>query len=237
MTASDYGFIRFSDICEICSCNVIMKVANLSELRFYVEDGAGSTFFVCTIWGEKLSDGHTLTNNWFKWDLNLGTIAACGDCFRLLAVDVGGKFRYSNVMMYDSEPEDTCLVKYWCDEPEFGIDYDGNNYNQIRLPILLSDPTNKKEETIYVDSNGKRSVLYRELRRRYTLKSDFLPADIHDMISVMLAHDHVVIDEVEMDEDGTYEVDWENVDTSGDVDLAMGKTTMAEIFVRRNTIC
>lgn len=237
MTSSKYGFIQFHELFECCG--IALKVSTLNDLKFFVTDGNGISFYVATAYGEKLhNDPLILNSNWFEWTFDLSTVLACGDCFRLLAVDEIGKEWYSNTLMYDVNTEnDTVLVQYWCNEPAFGIEYDGNKFCVVRLPAILTEPNKKKEESIYEDANGKRTVLYRELRKRYKFQTDYLSEEIHDKISVMFAHDHVLINGKEVDEDGTYTVDWDNIDTSDCVDLAMGETTVVENFVSRNTNC
>ncbi len=237
MATADNGFIRFSDTLEGCECSPFIVIKSIGDLKFYVKGIVGSVIFVTTISGESLHlDGYQPSDEWFSWNYDLSTILACGDCFRL-RIDKDGSSQYSSIIVYDSNIENTILLKYSCEQPAFGIEYSDDKYSQVRIPAILDEANYNKEESIYTDSNGKRRVLFRDIRKKYQLKVDFLPEWVHDNIMLALSHDHVFIDGVEMDIDGDYSIDWENVDDSACDDLVMAECTMLENFIQRNSNC
>jgi hypothetical protein len=128
---------------------------SIGDLKFYIKGIVGSVIFVTTISGENLHlDGYQPSDEGFLGITTYQTILACGDCFRL-RIDKDGSSQYSNIIVYDSNIENTILLKYSCEQLLCGIEYSDDKYSQVRIPAILDEANYNKEESIYTDSKWK----------------------------------------------------------------------------------
>lgn len=234
MITGKYCFVQFTE--EIFGCDIPLPVRNLEDLGFFFDASITElTIDIVNVGGLTIKE-QIHTSNYFSSMFDLNAIIAPEDCFRLKLTDsVTGKVYFSNVFMFLPDCEYP-LLQYWCSKDEFGLHYEHARMSRIRLPLVLDNPSYVDDEEKYTDSNGRTKILYKETRKKYVLKTDYMPYSMHDKLKIALMHDLVMFDGVEFYEVGTYSLGEDIVDL-GCIDGVMGKTEVAENFVERNTNC
>lgn len=234
MITGKFCFVQFSE--DVTGCEVPLPVKNLSDVRFFFDESITDLNVDIVNVGGLMLREFVHSFNYFATGLDLSQIMAPEDCFRLKLTDkTAVKVYFSNVFMYLPDCEYP-LLQYSCSKSEFGFNYEENKMNWIRLPLLLTSPAYDGNKTEYTDSNGKTRILHADIRKKYTLKTDYMPEKWHDKLKVALSHDLVRFDALEYVESGSYKVMEEAFDY-GCVDGYMGETEVAVNFVERNTNC
>lgn len=228
-----FCFVQFSS--EISSCDVPLPIKGMSDLKFYIDGINQLNIDIVNVGGEMIREFiHSF--NYFSTGIDLSAILAPEDCFRLKLTNKDtNEVLFSNVIMYLPNCEYPILT-YRCDKDEFGFHYEGSQVNSVRIPCILFKPAYEEDKTSYTDSNGKSRVLFADVRKKYTLQTDYLPEAWHDKIKVALTHDVVTFDSIEYVERGGYKLLEESFDL-GCEDGFMGETEVAQNFVERNTNC
>lgn len=240
MITGKYCFVQFSE--NISGCEIPIPVKNLSDVRFFIDESITQlNIDIVNVSGSVLRE-FVHSFNYFATGLDLAEFMAPEDCFRLKLKNINtGNIYFSNVFMYLPDTEFP-LIEYWCDKPEFGFPYEQGKPNRIRIPAVLEQPSWVDEDEKYTDSNGRTRILYKEARKKYIFKTDYLPYNWHDKIKIIFMHDLVTIDDKEFDEVGTYSLGDEIVDLGSDWECVpdhavMGETEVAENSIERNTNC
>lgn len=86
--------------------------------------------------------------------------------------------------------------------------------NKIRLPIHLNRPQFPVEEDVYTRANGKRIVTNATVFKELEGKTDWMPKEWHERLSIALRHDEVSITSQNFTGafriSGSYEIEWQD---------------------------
>lgn len=227
-------FIQFSK--NISGCDLPIQVKNMSDINFFINDEITSlNIDIVTIYGMTIRE-FVHSFNFFSSNLDLSKIFAPEDCFRLrLTNKTTNEIFYSNVFVYVPDTAHP-LLSYWSNKNEFGFHYEQARMNSLRLPLYIYKPGYEERAEKYTDANGRVHLLTKDIRKKYTLQTDYMPLEWHDKLKIALSHDVVMIDEKEIIETGNYTIE----NTAVELDCHTGymaETEVAENFVERNTNC
>lgn len=160
-------------------------------------------------------------------------------CF-VLRLESSGVYKYSNPLTYLPTSE-YMLLKYYCNETQFGFPYGASGstyYNELRLPMRIYNPQFPQEEKIYVDGNGKRHLLTAKIDYESELETEYMTGDFHEKLVVALSHDVVLIEGVQFNKSGGYEIAYEDEDTlSCGTKIHKAKAKMIRNITLKNTNC
>lgn len=247
LTTPQYSFIQFDKELIECNCSPILEVSELSDISFYAYFESnyhqlGNTLILnlCNISGDIITEITRIehaTNLYLAYfnfpDFDISKYLACGDCFRIMETNKDGTKCYSNIFSYDNESKGL-LVSYYSEVRTYFPFYDGYRL-YVRLPIEMANKNPKTETEEYIDANGHIHNPFKLRRDVYDLNINYSPVDFHKKIQVMLMHD-VVIDDIQVNETGDYQIDYEESIHEGDSTLykASTKVSEQEILLMRN---
>ena len=220
MIDETHSIVRFYESTKEGCCCDVLPIMYGSDLAFR-PNVSGSTFYITDMAGKRVTAGKAIAGEMVSLEsYDLSTLFATGDCFR---IEIGG--RYSNLFKYiDCEDDNTTLFEYW----------DNASRRRIRLSAKLEAPQNKKEKSEYTNSNGKVISLSNTMRKEYQLGTDYLSAELHDLIGEMLLFPNIIIDdEMSVFESGSYDVDWGNPDAD---EKAKAKTALSLQSIKRYSV-
>lgn len=240
---NEFSFIQFSEIQN--NCEISLPIKQMSDIAFY------TTIDLHSIWAFN-KDRTDSTNiggdiiiidpiTGLKYVKLIGDIPYVNECFTINLINEDGTIVFiSNPFFYSTDTEFS-LCEYYCYETQFGFEYgtSGATYpNKIRLPLRLHAVQYPQEEKVYVDGNGVRHTLFAKIDKEFELETEYLPDDIHEKIVVMLAHDIVKIETIQVAKSAGYEIDHENEDelTCG-TKIHKAKAKMIRNTTLKNTNC
>lgn len=163
--------------------------------------------YLCDITGHIITSIGIVDRGWITPDVELSDYIACGDCFRLMIIEAGIKY-YSNPFKYNPSTNHP-LIKFRSKNETY-FPYDENHYMTVRLPIILLNKSPKTDSEEYIDANGRIRNPFKQRRFQYELNIDFMPDDFHDKMMVMLMQEEIFIDDIEVNETGDYEINYED---------------------------
>lgn len=206
---SEYSFIQFSADTDNCCCDQILEVEDLSKLIFYIGLGSYKSH-ITTIYGDIIgSTNQFITSDWsyvFLQELSTYDLLACKDCFRIAIEETDGTMNYSNILLYNQDTD--CSFVQFRSKNETYFKYSDDYYWSVWLPLEMVNRNPNTDAEEYVDANGWIHNPYKMRRGIYDLNVDYCPVDLHKKIEVMLMHD-LIIDDIEVNETGEYQVDYE----------------------------
>jgi hypothetical protein len=119
-----------------------------------------------------------------------------GACFNYGVFEFNPSFNPGSLISPSSNPfkrmAPGCFlsfVEYWSERNSFDFNYGCESHNTVWLPVYLTDPTNPTNESVYIESSGRRRVLAASIDEEYVLKTDHLTQWLHRKIEGMLQHD------------------------------------------------
>ncbi|MBK7882491.1 MAG: fibronectin type III domain-containing protein [Chitinophagaceae bacterium] len=146
---------------------------------------------------------------------------ACGKCFqigtKITTEDIDGADISipSNCLYRTCDDCWTSLLEYSCDENSYGFNYcaiETFSPNKVRLPIYISRPQLKTDQSIYSRSNGIINILKATKKKEYEGETENLTEGMHEKIDIALDHDHVHITTKHytggIRKTGDYEIEW-----------------------------
>ncbi len=238
MANSQFSFIQFNDTIDE-ECDIALPISLATDLAFFFDDI--DTIQYATKDGTVLGSATFTVDASFIFAKLTGSLHGSlllGDCFRLKVVDKSASVWYSNLFRLQLADQ-TTLLKYYCEEPQFDFEYDiSNSYNQLRLPIRIYEPQYPQKENVYIDTMGNRTVLFSKVDIEYLLETEYIPKEWHEKIIIALSHDHVLIDGVSMTKTEEYKINWdEYIDTDCNTRLTKGATKLQQNITYRNSNC
>ncbi len=143
----------------------------------------------------------------------------CGKCFQ-----IGIKIESENIEALNISAASNCLfrpcddcwtslLEYSCDENSYGFNYCSDDTpNKVRLPIFISRPQLRTEQSIYTRSTGEINILKAVKKKEYEGETDSLTEDMHEKIDIALDHDNVHITSKHytggIRKSGDYDIEW-----------------------------
>ncbi len=120
-----------------------------------------------------------------------------------------------------------CLVKfeYWNDDAYDNIDYSLGYKNILYVGATFAMPKFPEESKVYLKSNGTTKKLSGRLKKLVPMKTDFIPAYMHEKMAIIFSHDNVEIDGVAFVKEGEYQID--SIDK---YTLAQGSTDLTKVL-------
>jgi len=232
---NEFSFVTFTPTIPI-GCDIAIPINAPSDLAFFYE--TVKTMVYCDKLGTELGAASYTADASKKYVILSGDFPTGIDCFRLKITNILDVVFYSNLFRI-SELTETSLLKYSCNEAQFGFDYDiADSFNQLRLPIRLYNAQYPQKENVYIDSIGSRHVLYSKIDIEQLLETEYIPQSWHEKLIIALAHDNVWIDGVAMTKSNEYEIEWdEYIDTDCGDRLTKGSTKMQQNKTYRNSNC
>ncbi|MDR1593016.1 MAG: hypothetical protein LBS43_00850, partial [Prevotellaceae bacterium] len=236
-----FSFIQFD--AAVQACCTALPVAELSDLAFYAYADFKYLIGIKTSSGLIVKDASGTLYDWFgscvdgaDVDIDLSAVLQCGECFNLVLLDGNIVKSTSNTFQYLCNDEYTSVVKYLLNGAGFEWDCPAC-LNSVRLPLHLTEPQYPQEQEVYKLKGGYRRHLFAEIEKTYTLKTDFLPDELHQKLVIALSHDEVYIDDLLLTKSESYNIDWGNIETIGGVKYAMATAGMVENVTQRNDNC
>jgi hypothetical protein len=237
---NEFSFIKFTDTIPSNDCDLALPIRFSSDLAFFADPlKDGDPLITIDIVSKEGVFIKLLSNTIDSGFVKIGdTTISDLNCFRLRAVYDGADSTYSNLLRYDATSA-TVLLKYLCYEPQFGFDYSiDNSYNQVRLPIRLFAPQFPQDDKIYVDGNGVRRLLVSKIDKEFELETEYMPENWHEKTVVMLAHDRVGLNDIQLQKSAPYEIDYENEDVlSCGITLNKASAKLSKNTTIRNNNC
>lgn len=169
-----------------------------------------------------------------RWNYGLPafkTVIPKYECFRLgllVGYDTSANYKvlFSNIFYREENKRYNSAIEYYCNENAYGFQYCNvpDLYNAVRLPFYITEPQFQDDEKVYFKSNGRRKITKSVTSKEYRLKTDHLPASIHEKLKIALSHDEVNVSSYHYSggivKNGGYDIDWTDVET---LDVAMAK--------------
>lgn len=240
---NEFSFIHFAT--SINDCDIPLPIKLATDVAFYTSL-IPFEIKACDMSGERLDVTVAFdsvdTGDGYYIALKTAVPVTDGTCFvlRIKETAESETYHYSNALFYSTDTEFS-LCEYYCNETQFGFEYgtSGATYpNKIRLPLRLHAVQYPQEEKIYVDGNGMRHLLTAKVDKDQELETEYLTDAIHEKIVVMLAHDIVKIEAIQVAKSAGYEIDHENEDelTCG-TKIHKAKAKMIRNTTLKNTNC
>ncbi len=120
-----------------------------------------------------------------------------------------------------------CLTKfeYWNDDAYDNIDYSLGYKNILYVGVMFEMPKYPEESKVYLKSNGVTKKLSGRLKKLVPMKTDFIPAYLHEKMAIIFSHDNVEINGVAYVKEGEYQID--SIDK---YILAQGSTDLTKVL-------
>lgn len=143
---------------------------------------------------------------------------------------------YSNPLKWVDGSGEESLLRFRCNEDEFGFPFSTSGQFAAWLPIILDNPQYSQEDKTYTKADGKVVTLFAKHYKEYDGQTEYLSEWMHDRIMIALSCDEVYIDNVLLTKSGNYEVDWEKKDVLEDgTPIARATFKMKENTINRNS--
>lgn len=211
----EYSFIQFNKEIDCCDCEMVLEVAKSSDISFYIFTSHGFNAYLVDVSGNVISELRSLSvygalngaNITINDNTELSENLACGECFRI-KLDNGFDIFYSNVFIYNPDTNHSLVM--FVSENKTYFPFQDGRWMSLRLPVRLANrnPSTEKEE--YIDSNGRIWNPYKQRRNKYDLETDYSTDDFHKKLEVILLHDNIMIDDLEINETGDYQINYED---------------------------
>ena len=200
-----------------------------------------------SLYFEKYRTGLTsITYIWRNGLTGLADLIACDKCFSLhVSADftLGGTAHHkdatSNCLIRKCNDCFTSVIEYYNDDDYAEFEYCNitDAINRIRLPLFLNQPKVIEDKAVYRKSNGVIKQTRSLLTKEYQCTTEHFPEEIHDKLTVALAHDTVNIISGSyiggISKSGDYTIEW--IDTLCKAPASF--KALATPFAIRNNNC
>jgi hypothetical protein len=180
-----------------------------------------------------------------------GTVPV-GDCYQIAIYDIDPSDEDAEQLAlsnYFKRYAPNCFVtkvEYWSERDwkkgsVIDINYSCLVRNSAWLPVYMFAPTNPTEESVYIESNGRRRVRSASIDEEYQLRTDQLTQWLHRKIEGMLLHDYKLftnqyygLEAESFSKSGPYQKDW---DTDANIATAVATTKLIKNLSYFNSGC
>jgi hypothetical protein len=120
-----------------------------------------------------------------------------------------------------------CLTKfeYWNDDSYDNVDYSAGYRNILYVGATFEMAKYPEESKVYLKSNGVTKKLSGRLKKLIPMKTDFIPAYMHEKMAIIFSHDNVEINGVAYVKEGEYQIN--SIDK---YTLAQGSTDLTKVI-------
>lgn len=207
---------------------------SFDDLPALYELSTDNKLFLCNISGDIIDEIQNIgSGGWINPQKNLSEYLACNDCFRLMIITINGKY-YSNIFQYNP---DTIypLVRYRSNISQY-FPYGKDIWNSLRLPVLILNRNPKTDKEEYIDANGRIRNPFKQRRHQYDLDVDYNTVEFHEKLEVLLMHNEIYIEDIELNETGDYEINYDEVIVENNIKLYKASSEMStqDILLMRN---
>jgi len=198
-----------------------------------IEISSKAALFLCDISGQVIASIGGISRGWTTLNVELSDYIACGDCFRLLVIESDVSY-YSNTFLYNPTTNHSFLT-FRSDNTSF-FPFEPDKWMSLRLPIRLINRNSVTEKEEYIDANGHIWNPIKQRRDKYDLETDYSTDDFHKKLEIILLHEEILIDDMEINETGDYQINYEDELSENEIKLhkASSEISTHEVTRMRN---